>query len=870
MKTKRSRKKNSSRMSPLLHSMIVASLACISTSALGALTSLTTFTPPVALDQGTYVPNPLAAIILGKALFWDMQVGSDGVQACGTCHFHAGADSRTVNQINPGILGGDSEFGNNNLGLPQPAAGAVTVNQTLTPAHFPTHKLINQHFTGDPAIDPGNVVSDNNDVISSQGVKLTQFLDIVPGNPVDLGTPIADPIFTNGVENVRRVEPRNTPTVFNAAYSFYNFWDGRANNIFNGDNPFGPADPRPHLLTNATGSLATEELRLRHSSLASQAVGPPLSDFEMSYQGRTFPKVGKKMLSLTPLAQQKVDTTDSVLGPYAQPTAGLTVSYRQLIELSFPAKYWNNTSQKVTYDANGIPSFAPWDGITPLTTDEYTQMEANFSFFFGMAVQMYEQTLVTDDSKLDQWFDLGAPPTGFMTPEELRGFGHYNAFCLACHDGAVMTDNDVLTIQGIQPLPIGLDLPQPLNLNPLAANDFMLVGSGSAFYDSGSHNSGVRPGGNPDPTTMFYLATNEDVGRGGLTGMGAGLTEVPLGFGFLSIQAETVELDPLFQFPGLDPTPARTFMTAWVPPLPLNQLPSDTFPQNRSANFGVFKTPSIRNAELTGPYMHHGGFSTLRQVVDFYVRGGDFPQTNVQNFDDGILPIPLLRDDEVLVNELMAFLLTMTDNRVRRESAPFDHPEIFVPITGTAPVSPGSRDLLVANSTDFQQIPAIGENGRDGIFTPLLGTFLGLLPTDVALVADADLDLIEDGADNCPNTVNLGQEDSDGDGVGDACDNCIDVANGPLIPDAGGNSQRDTDGDGYGNMCDADINGDNTVNALDYGQFRNVWLNTAPGVVPYTTADHMDFNGDGVVNAIDYGIFRNSWLSVPGPSALNP
>jgi len=268
--------------------------------------------------------------------------------------------------------------------------------------------------------------------------------------------------------------------------------------------------------------------------------------------------------------------------------------------------------------------------------------------------------------------------------------------------------------------------------------------------------------------------------------------------------------------------------------------------------------------------MHHGGFSTLRQVVDFYVRGGDFPQTNVQNFDDGILPIPLLRDDEVLVNELMAFLLTMTDNRVRRESAPFDHPEIFVPITGTAPVSPGSRGLLVANSTDFQQIPAIGENGRDGIFTPLLGTFLGLLPTDVALVADADLDLIEDGADNCPNTVNLGQEDSDGDGVGDACDNCIDVANGPLIPDAGGNSQRDTDGDGYGNMCDADINGDNTVNALDYGQFRNVWLNTAPGVVPYTTADHMDFNGDGVVNAIDYGIFRNSWLSVPGPSALNP
>jgi len=113
--------------------------------------------------------------------------------------------------------------------------------------------------------------------------------------------------------------------------------------------------------------------------------------------------------------------------------------------------------------------------------------------------------------------------------------------------------------------------------------------------------------------------------------------------------------------------------------------------------------------------------------------------------------------------------------------------------------------------------------------------------------------------------------DTDLDGIDDALDNCTNVENGTLLPlGQAAISQRDTDGDGYGNMCDADINGDNTVNAIDYGQFRNVWLNTAPGVVPYTTADHMDFNGDGVVNAIDYGTFRNSWLSAPGPSALAP
>lgn len=43
-----------------------------------------------------------AAIQLGKAFFWDTQAGSDG-QACASCHFHAGADNRVKNQLNPGF-----------------------------------------------------------------------------------------------------------------------------------------------------------------------------------------------------------------------------------------------------------------------------------------------------------------------------------------------------------------------------------------------------------------------------------------------------------------------------------------------------------------------------------------------------------------------------------------------------------------------------------------------------------------------------------------------------------------------------------------------------------------------------------------------
>lgn len=37
---------------------------------------------------------------------------------------------------------------------------------------------------------------------------------------------------------------------------------------------------------------------------------------------------------------------------------------------------------------------------------------------------------------------------------------------------------------------------------------------------------------------------------------------------------------------------------------------------------GGFKTPSLRNIAQTGPYMHDGSQKTLREVVDWYVKGG--------------------------------------------------------------------------------------------------------------------------------------------------------------------------------------------------------------------------------------------------------
>jgi cytochrome c peroxidase len=73
----------------------------------------------------------------------------------------------------------------------------------------------------------------------------------------------------------------------------------------------------------------------------------------------------------------------------------------------------------------------------------------------------------------------------------------------------------------------------------------------------------------------------------------------------------------------------------------------------------AFKTPTLRNVELTAPYMHNGVFETLEHVVDFYDGGGGHGL--------GIeLPHQTLPADSLhLSNEekraLVAFMKSLTD-----------------------------------------------------------------------------------------------------------------------------------------------------------------------------------------------------------------
>lgn len=71
---------------------------------------------------------------------------------------------------------------------------------------------------------------------------------------------------------------------------------------------------------------------------------------------------------------------------------------------------------------------------------------------------------------------------------------------------------------------------------------------------------------------------------------------------------------------------------------------------------GAFKTPSLRDIELTAPYFHDGAAATLRDVVDHYVRGG----VDRSNLSADMKPLNLSEQDK---QDLVAYMRSLTGRR---------------------------------------------------------------------------------------------------------------------------------------------------------------------------------------------------------------
>ncbi|MBX2799241.1 MAG: hypothetical protein KTR31_16320 [Myxococcales bacterium] len=600
-------------------------------------------------DHSDFIADKSAAIALGKALFWDLNLGQQG-QACASCHFSAGSDSRVKNTVSPGL---------NDLNVSPVfdtfASGSGGPNYTLALDDFPLH-LLSDITDRNSSI----LRTTGNDVISSMG---TFNGTITLSDEIETCNSDLDSMFFVGSANTRRVEPRNAPTTINAIFNFRNFWDGRANNVFNGVDPLGRRTDTTGILKMVDGgSIVDAHVELINSSLASQAVGPVLSNFEMNC-GATgiepdFRRAARRLFQTMPLAGQDVHANDPVLGSLSS-GLGLNVTYEEMIEDAFHSKWWDSDT----------------------LVGNFTLMENNFSMFFGLSVMAYEATLISDDSPFDRFVegDYSA-----MTSDEIKGLGVFlgKGKCASCHHGPEFTG-------------AATDLFKEHEEGGLVERMFMAKTDDitpSALYDNAFYNIGVTP-------------TAEDIGVGAVIG------GHPVSF-------TRQEKDRAGGGNPPDPfeTDPDTFEVDSGVPVSSSE---------RDAVDGAFKTSGLRNIALTGPYFHNGGTATLRQVVEFYNRGGDRRSgssngfsagcdnsgldSNCSNLDPDITTLDLT-DDEI--DQLVAFMEALTDERVADESGVFSHPSLPIPLGHDGDESTSTASNGDECDDEMIILPAVGSGGR--------------------------------------------------------------------------------------------------------------------------------------------------------------
>ncbi len=615
---------------------------------------LNTVPVPLPSNLSEFVKDRNAAIALGKAFFWDMQSGSDGRTACATCHHQAGVDQRIKNTVAPGASG--SAFGP--LFSLQETTRAQAIakfrgsNKLLTARDFPFHRK--QDPIG--SVDTNKTLFDTKEIVGSQGVVKKNFVKLSAGVAEETGTIVSDPVHQlNGV-NVRQVTERNTPTNIDAVFFDRLTWDGKANHFFNGVNPLGDMDPTARVLKNVkkvqtetqwglkwfswwgtgwwiwaptTKTVETDvmepvKILLNNAALASQSLGPQLSDVEMIWSKRALKDFGRKMLLLKPLAKQVVHRDDSALGALAnaQGTGLVNPDYASLVRRAFHDTWWNSSKP---------------------AEDGYTQMESNFTMFWGISIMLYQSTLVADQTPYDQFAAGNAAAISESAKRGLKLFVNEGK-CITCHGGPEFTTASVRNIRNGAKVQLVTEIPTP---------------AGKLIFDNGFANIGVRP-------------TVEDIGVG---------ASAPFG----SI-AYTERIKA-----GANLGQAVTFGSTDRLLLP-----------------GAFKIPSLRNVELTGPYFHNGGHRTLQEAVEFYVRGADFKFENTEHLSGLVVGIPEMQHNPEAIKDMVEFLKTLTDERVRYQRAPFDHPEILLPQghSGT------SNGVAV---DEFIRIPPVGRTGGDRV-----------------------------------------------------------------------------------------------------------------------------------------------------------
>ena len=223
-------------------------------------------------------------------------------------------------------------------------------------------------------------------------------------------------------------------------------------------------------------------------------------------------------------------------------------------------------------------------------------MESNFSLFFGLAIQLYEMTLVSNQSKFDQ-FQLAQTT---FTAEEFLGLELFQGTCgVLPQRGRSSPGTRSWRFRDSTPRTLIPAAPSARNSSP---------GSNSVFVDEGIYNIGVKP-------------TANDLGRGGFTpafdtqrASGVALAGVPAGvheYGHALVEGQTPG--------GFGPVRSaadRGYQARSPDGHGQGGIQSPDPAQHRSDRSRTSTTAA------TG---------TLMQTVDFYARGGNFPAKNARS-----------------------------------------------------------------------------------------------------------------------------------------------------------------------------------------------------------------------------------------------
>jgi hypothetical protein len=98
--------------------------------------------------------------------------------------------------------------------------------------------------------------------------------------------------------------------------------------------------------------------------------------------------------------------------------------------------------------------------------------------------------------------------------------------------------------------------------------------------------------------------------------------------------------------------------------------------------------------------------------------------------------------------------------------------------------------------------------------------------------------------------------DADGDSTADIFDTCVSVANA---------EQNDTDGDGFGDACDRDFDQNGACNIEDFTIFREDFIATTDRGIG------TDMDGSSAVSIADFSLFRARYVAgKPGPKGPVP